>query len=318
VTSAEGSYRIENIPSLEFTLAAAATGYLGAHQDITLIEHGTVTVNIPLGTVIVNDLAISDLSTDQPNYPAYSKVIIAAQFSNGSNEPKALQLMVKVVNELGQTIDYQPITHTDLPDDIADSMLTVPAGEHILTELDWNTNSFPPGTYEVIIQAHDLNVTSRSLAERSVIVNIDPTQVVNVLVEPAPRFSYFGATELITFQAEVENRSNINTEVVIASTWSDPENSVLREDTITVALTPEETRKNVTLAEFSHDFAQSGQYPLEIQLSGIQAGNANGLPISVAPGVRITPSEDIAPTTVVPDGDKRIRINIQLKGVEEG
>jgi len=318
VTSAEGSYRIENITTLELTLAATATGYLGSHQDITLLEHGTVTVNIPLETVVVNDLAISDLSTAQSSYPAYSKVPITAQFSNGGSEPKALQLMVKVVNELGQTISYQAIAHADLPDDIADSMLTVPAGEHILTELDWNTNRFPPGTYEVIIQAHDLAVTSRSLAERSVRLNIEPTQVVNVLVEPEPRFSYFGATESITFQAKLENRSNMNTEALITSTWADPEGTVLREDTITVALTPEETRKNVTLAEFSHDFAQSGQYPLAIQVNGTQAGSANGLSISVAPGVRITPSEDIAPTTVVPDGDKRIRINIQLTGVEEG
>jgi hypothetical protein len=128
-----------------------------------------------------------------------------------------------------------------------------------------------------------LAVTKRSLAERSVIINIEPTQVVNVVVEPEPRFSYFGATEAIAFQAEVENRSNIDTEVIIAATWSDPEGTSLREDTITVALTQAKTRKPVTFAEFSHNFTQSGQYPLAIQVTGALAGHANGLPISIAP-----------------------------------
>jgi hypothetical protein len=318
VTSMEGSYRLENITPLEFTLTATATGYLSRSKEITLVEPGMRIIDIPLETVVVNELTISDLSTGQSSYPAYSKVNMAAQFSNGGSESKTLQLMVKVLNESGQTISYQPIAHTDLPNDIADSILTVPAGEHILTELEWNTNSFPPGTYEIIIQAHDIAATLHSLAERSVIINIEPTQVVNVLVEPEPRFSYFGATEAIVFQAEVENRSNIDTEVIIAATWSDPEGTSLREDTITVALTPAETHKLVTLAEFSHNFTQSGQYPFAIQVTGALAGHANGLPISVAPGVRLTPTQEITPTIVVPDGNKSIHINIQLIGVEEG
>lgn len=317
ITSANGNYRIENISNLEFTIVVAATGYIGTSQNITLLEHSTVTMDIPLETIIVNDLAISDLSTAESNYPAYSKVAITAQFSNGGSESKDLQLMVKVINDLGNIISYQSIAHADLPNDIADTMLTVPAGEHILTELDWNTNKFPPGTYEVIIQAHDI-ASSQLLTERSVMLNIDPTQVVNVLVEPSPRFSYFGASESITFQTEIENHSNINTEVTIASTWYDPEGLFLRTDTITLTLTPEETNKSVTLADFSHEFTQSGEYPLEIQVTGVQASSTNGLPISIAPGVRITPTEDIVPTIIVPDGDKRIRINIQLIGVQEG
>jgi len=85
MTSAEGRYRIENLTPLELTLTVTATGYLGNRVNITLVEPGTVTVNIPLEQVIVNELAITDLSTAQSSYPAYSKLPITAQFTNGGS-----------------------------------------------------------------------------------------------------------------------------------------------------------------------------------------------------------------------------------------
>ena len=40
-------------------------------------------------------------------------------------------------------------------------------------------------------------------------------------------------------------------------------------------------------------------------------------PIAVAPGTRIEPSYSVAPAALTPDGDKRIRIDIRLQGVDQ-
>jgi len=39
--------------------------------------------------------------------------------------------------------------------------------------------------------------------------------------------------------------------------------------------------------------------------------------INVAPAIRIEPIKSVSPDTVLPDGDKRIRIDIQIKSVED-
>ena len=38
--------------------------------------------------------------------------------------------------------------------------------------------------------------------------------------------------------------------------------------------------------------------------------------LSVAPGLRIDPTQSVAPGTVTPDEDQRVRINIRLEGRE--
>ena len=39
--------------------------------------------------------------------------------------------------------------------------------------------------------------------------------------------------------------------------------------------------------------------------------------IHVAPAIRIEPSKSLSPDEVLPDGDKRIRIDIKIEGVED-
>lgn len=78
-----------------------------------------------------------------------------------------------------------------------------------------------------------------------------------------------------------------------------------------------ESSKVVQLTDYASTFVKSGQYPVTVKiLSGDAVLAQTADAIYVAPSIRIEPVESLEPSTVVPDGDKEIRIQIQIKGLE--
>jgi hypothetical protein len=127
-----------------------------------------------------------------------------------------------------------------------------------------------------------------------------------------------GAVEQVGFRADVVNRSNVNTELGIAYQFLSPTGALLYSGTATIPLVPGESTKSVVLNGLQHTFTESGGHPAQAQaVSGPVPAVIDAVAIAVAPGTRIDPSQSITPATVTPDGDKRIRIDIRLKGVEQ-
>jgi len=96
-----------------------------------------------------------------------------------------------------------------------------------------------------------------------------------------------------------------------------PTGSLIHSGAYQIVLAPEEYQKNIALAPFAYTFTASGNHPLVVTIdSGPVPATMSGKAVSVAPGTRIDPTVTLSPGSVIPDGDKRIRINFQLKGVE--
>lgn len=114
------------------------------------------------------------------------------------------------------------------------------------------------------------------------------------------------------------NRSNIDIYLSAKYEIKDPNDVILRSGTVEFSVTPSELLKIVNLVGFTHTFTVSGVYPVRIDI--ISEGNIISTvsdAIHVAPSIRIEPSKVLTPTTVIPDGDKKIEIRIQIKGVED-
>jgi len=133
-----------------------------------------------------------------------------------------------------------------------------------------------------------------------------------------PGFSHVGATEAVTLAASLTDGSNIAGNLTIIYQMTTPSGATVTSGTTTVAVGPSVPTADATLASLNYTFSESGNYPVQAEVYNgpTLLTTLNGA-VSVAPRVRIEPSLSVTPDTVLPDGDKRIHLNIHLEGVEQ-
>jgi hypothetical protein len=132
-----------------------------------------------------------------------------------------------------------------------------------------------------------------------------------------PLSSHVGATETVTVAAFLTNGSNADVTFTVMHNIRSPSGVTLNSGTTSVSLTPDQTLATLTLAAFSQNFTESGEYPVTAEVySGSTKLATLTESIPVAPAIRIDPSLTITPDTILPDGDKRIRIEIRLEGLK--
>lgn len=182
----------------------------------------------------------------------------------------------------------------------------------------FNTAGRPPGSYTVTAWALDAAtgvVLDEAVAPLTVTgsVGVSGGRVVAI-----PGFTHVGATEEVVLAASLTNGSNIPGDVTLNFTVRTPSGVVIASGSQTTALDPQAATVDVALGSFSHPFTESGAHPIEVQvlLNGNTLRTLTGV-IASAPRVRIEPTLRVTPGMVLPDGDKRIRIEIQLEGVEQ-
>lgn len=320
-TSSDGTYKLSGITQLDFTVRVSAAGYDSLVHIISLISHGAYTIDFPL-TPSHGDLRIVSLTTDTQHYSAYASISILAEVFNSSSLPLSGTVSVSILDAEGEVINNLQATVIDA-DGVVQSSFNFQLGASTSIAIPWETGNYPPGTYHIIAKVIEgeagVGFGAVVAAERMTDFVIDPTQAIASLVlTPLPRFTNLGAVEQISIQANIVNRSNVATELNIAYTWRSPSGIALHNGTGAISLLPAEGSKSVLLESFPFTFAESGEHPIYVQIvTGPTPTSLIGEFISVAPGIRIEPSQNLTPATVVPDGDKRIRIDIQLKGVEQ-
>lgn len=316
LTGADGHFVLSGITSLQFTLSAQASGYVGATSTFQVAQFGNYTTNIPLQPVTTPGLSIPQFAPGQPSYPAYSKVDLAAQIVNNASQPVSLQLVLQIQDESGQEIGRIPAVHGALPGAPADSLLTLGANSSVSTDFAWNNLNIPPGRYQLTLGAYDLN-SLQLLAQRSTTVEVLATQLIPSLVlDPTPLYANVGANAQVQLKATIANRSNIPVSLAFTFNLEDPNGVSVNAGNSSLTLQPQDAQTSVVVANFPYQFAVPGLYTIDVQpTGGVTPGVISSQKISVAPAIRIDPSESISPTTAVPDGDKRVHITIQLKGV---
>jgi hypothetical protein len=293
---------------MAINLKASAAGYDSKYEPLTASSYGEYEVSFALGTSRASMIVIKSLATDKAAYKANEQVNVTAEIENTGDIALRLTVGGEVADESDKVLGL--LTYADNPANIE------PHTTQTIT-LQWDTGQNPPGPHTVTLGLVDY-VMGGLLSESRVPIAILPTTVVEGLVSLiAPKFVNIGTTNTVGVTAYLTNRSNADAALAAQYEIKAPDGSVINSGTLDFSLAAAETSKTLALTEFTHAFAKSGQYPVSVTiLSG-------GVPIAqtsdalyVAPNIRINPTENLDPATVVPDGDKEIRINIQIKGVE--
>jgi len=196
-------------------------------------------------------------------------------------------------------------------------------GQVIFTEtgpgpFTFDTGTLPPGTYTVIVWVLD-PATGVPVSESQTTFTIEGgLAVTGGVVAAIPGFSHVGATENVTLAASLTDGSNISGSLTIVYQMTTPSGATVASGTTMVAVGPAVPTAGATLAAFNYTFAEAGNYPLRAEIyNGPTLLTTLTGAVSVAPLVRIEPSLSVTPGTVLPDGDKRIHIDIHLEGVEQ-
>lgn len=317
-TTADGSYSLAAINLLDFSISASATGYDSGIVQVTTTGFGIYQADFQLVSSRRDVIAITALATDNPTYRAYDPVTISADIVNSGTATAAGLVNLTIINPLGQVVNVQEAIWND-EEGVAHNRFSFAPGTTPV-QFHWDTGFLPPGDYKmiVIVVEGEPGVSAATVADQSGSFSIQPTQAVATLtVTPSPLFTNLDATEQIELAATVVNTSNVPTNLDIGYELRSPTGTLIHTGNYHIVLAPEEYLKNISLETFTYTFTASGNHPLVVTInSGPLPATITGKAVSVAPGTRIDPSLNLLPGSVIPDGDKRIRINIQLKGVE--
>lgn len=308
ITAIDGTYAITGVTQLAINLKASAAGYDSKYEPLTASAYGEYEVSFALGTSRASMIVIKSVTTDKASYNANEQVNVTAEIENIGDIAMRLTVGGQVVDANGKVLGL--LTYADNPANIDPHTTQT-------INLQWDTGQNPPGPHTIALSLVDYTMGGL-LSESRASIDILPTTVVEGLVSLiSPKFVNIATTNTVGVTAYLTNRSNADVNLSAQYEVKAPDGSLLNGGTVEFLLATGETSKTLSLTEFTHTFAKSGQYPVSVKImsGGVPVAQTSDA-IFVAPYIRIAPTENLVPATVVPDGDKDIRINIQIKGVE--
>jgi sugar lactone lactonase YvrE len=214
VTGADGGYRIEGVGSTGFSVTTRAVGYLTATANVSLAQHGTVTVDIPLQRGAAGNFDITDVTAPQTSYSALTEVELDVVLSNAGTTTQSTRLYLKAVNGAGEIVDQYPAVSVPLGGDPAAAMVAVEPGIPLTIDVEWHTARHPAGTYQVVVQAFD-GTTGQLLAERGIPIAVLATNRIGGHAAFDPPIAQLAAQKPVQISATLANRGN---EPIAAST----------------------------------------------------------------------------------------------------
>lgn len=114
------------------------------------------------------------------------------------------------------------------------------------------------------------------------------------------------------------NYSNIDQELSAIIRLKSPDGEVLKTETVTFSVTRKEVRKEVDLGTLEYTFTPSGNYQIEVE---IQSNGTKMAEISkefpVLQTVNIKAVRQVIPETITPEGNRRVKVIIELDGVDQ-
>lgn len=321
-TDAAGTYRIDGLTTGTFTLRVGATGYASDAIVRSFGQFGEFQFDDALSAGQGSNIAISKVASVQGRYGAYAQADIQVEVQNTGGAASNGVVVVTIQDPEGKYLDNLEATWTDA-NGVVQRDFSFPVGATAIS-IPWNTKANAPGIYTVIAKVYQAVANPASgprieLAEKGTAITIDPTAaILSVVLTPLPAFTNLGATERIGFKLDIVNRSNVAVKSSLTYQISSPSQVLVHGSSVEVSLDPQEDVKSLLLSGFTYQFMESGLFTSTINVSGgTVPGVLDAKPISVAPGTRIDPFHSVVPNVVTPDGDKRIRMDIRLQGVEQ-
>lgn len=316
LTAADGSYAMSNIVGTSFSVRVSANGYNSQTVNLQVSTPSDLVQNFTLAPQTASTITVGDMIISQAHYGAYAPASFQVKVRNDDKQLRSGTFKAVIFDANGQVTDNVEATWMDVKGAVVKTF-DFPTGETTLT-IPWNTNANAPGAYTVLGTVSTNTGDGVETVDRQASFVIDPTQAIgSVTVTPMPRYANIGETKAIQFSLDVFNRSNVPISADVAFQLQTPGSTVIYSGTSKIDLLPSDGGKSVILNGTSYTFVQSGSHPVSVQISnGPVPANVVGGTIAVAPGIRIELNQQIAPLIVTPDGDKRIRADILLKGVE--
>lgn len=317
-TDDDGNYRIEGLEPGSKTITFSATGYNSQTMIYGLLQPGEFEFNRALTLTENSDLNITFLSTDRSVYSAYTAGEIHANVLNNGSPIEAM-VVFSLFDEYGELNSE----FTAKRQGEQGTLIMLEPGVIDSVAAAFNTANLPPGEYRIVgrvlVGNQMIGPATAILAERTTDFIIEETAVITQLdIDPIPEFSAVGVTETVTMLAAIVNRSNVPVNLQFTYNFLSPGGVAIRtSSTISIELQPEQDNLSQIIDTFSPTFSEAGEHSFTVsfQNSVVPDTLQTGV-ISVAPGLRIDPSQSLTPTSVTPDEDQRIRINIRLEGRE--
>jgi len=316
-TGADGSYVLQGIDALNFQVSASLTGYFTEISNILLQEPSDTPLDVELRKISLLGLEIESVQTDEQEYSAYMPVVLTTNIVNKSDRTQLVKALFEIKNSDGGIVFGLPLSGDGAGQENSKTITIIPDdSESISTE--WFTGIEKPGNYTLVVRIFD-DTTNQLLAQQETTFDILETKEVPLLeLNATPLFAGVGEEVQVTFDLRAINRSNAAFDMEVEYQWFDPQGEQLRSATEVISFVPEKPETTVQIDSFPYTFVSSGKHPATLNiLEGPPPSELTTQLIEVAPSVRIEASQDITPKKVLPNGDKRIKLNIRIQGVEQ-
>ena len=342
-----GRFRLDGLETGASTLYFSATGYASQTFLGRFEQNGEFEVNRALTRSTASGLQIEFLASDQPVYGAFDPAVFQANVRNNGN-PLQAAVNLSVFDANDRLVTVLEATSTDT----GSNRIDLPTGATVATTASMNTADLAPGDqttlgYEALVdgvlvagQAGEVTAdlapgryrvlarvevgdqlvgpATAILAERTMEFDIEPERTLAGLeLNFATPFSAVGSTTPLELIASLSNRSNVPYQLQFNFSLRDEQNqSVFLSPLINVSVTPEQDTLLIPIDPITPTLQRSGEHRLVVSIFSQPRGPITAGILSVAPALRIDPSQSLQPSLVTPDENKRIRVNIRLQGRE--
>jgi hypothetical protein len=132
-----------------------------------------------------------------------------------------------------------------------------------------------------------------------------------------PTFLHTGATASVTVGMTLTNQSNVPADLTIQYDVKSPSGVVLQSGTAPAALSLDTVTTTIPLIVLNQTFTESGEYPLHavVYNGGVMLSEVQAVFV-VLPNMRIEPSRTVAPGVLLPTGTGKVKVIINLHGVD--
>lgn len=324
---ATGRYTLADLAVGTIDLTAEADGYHSRSIPIETQSGGTLEVPIALEPGDRGGLQLSSLRTDAATYEAHREVELEVDLENTGSDDLVARLYLAVFDSNGERVSEAPATSALIDGDadadalqqaLEESRIGLEPGEALTESFSWFTQARPPGTYELRVRAYQAS-DGALLGERSQGIQIEPTRRVELVsVRPDPLYLLQGVTDDLGFTVLLQHHSNENFSLEGAFDLLHPDGHVLRSESFSANLTPNETNHRIDMPGEPFTAEVPGEHEITIHpIQGADPLTVHGQPLFAAPGTRLEIHQERAPGVVPPDGDHRIDIEIRLEGKEQ-
>lgn len=315
---ADGTYSIASVNGLSFSLDVRATGYLGQSIPVSLAQPTTTTVDVNLEAAVTNGLSVIDFNTTKSDFRSHEDVNVAITLKNTATESKQVKTTIELRNANNDFVQSLFVSNGSSGNEAGGiEVNTILPNAELSLSSKWYTSSYPPGTYNLSLKVFD--ATSNTLmAERRTMFTVTQTEeLASLTLKVTPKFASVGENAQVTLSADYLNKSNIDTALNLSYEFKDINGNSIQSGQSNHIIDVSKTQGTLTIITFPYTFADSGNYQaVATVINGNILSADVDKTIVVAPSVRVEANQSISPQVVVPDGDKRIKVRIQLKGVE--